>query len=271
MQTLQRERPGRRHAAFLVHYLVLLFSAEFLVAFAGPSGQGALVLGGLLIDVFLVVSLPVEASLLASKDPPLAAFLGALVLPPLLRVVTLSTPMTPFSTVQWLAIVSVPLLLATFAVMRALGLRPRDVFLSLGERRFTGLNILLVASGLSIGFVEYQILHVTPSMSGTSSGDFAFAAFALFLATGLAEELIFRGVLLRTGIPLLGRRGAVGYSAIIFAGLHVGFMSVPDLLLAFVVGLAFGVVVLVSQTLWGAVGAHTLANVALYLIFPLGI
>jgi len=268
---LRPERPLRRHAAFLSHYIIVLVAAELLVAFADASGQGTLVVVGLLLDVYLVVSLPIEASLLATKDPPLAAFLAALVLPPLLRVVSLSTPLTPFTTIQWLAIVSVPLLMACFAVMRALDLRPRDVFIGFGDRRLIALNIAVAASGLGIGYLEYRLLHVAPWITARSSGDFAFAALAIFLATGLAEELIFRGILLSTGIRLLGRRGALLYVTVVFAALHVGFLSVPYLVVAFAVGLVFALVVLLTKTLWGTVLAHSLANVALYLIFPFGL
>ena len=268
---LRPVRPARRHMIFLGHYLVVLVIAEVLLASAEAPGQATLVVVGLLLDVYLLVSLPIEAAWLATKDRPLAAFLGALVLPPILRVVSLSTPLTPFTTAQWLAIVSVPLLLACFGVMRALDLRPKDVFVGLGDRRLITLNIAVAASGLGIGYGEYRLLHVAPWLTARGSGDFAFAALAIFLATGLAEELIFRGILLSTGVRLLGRRGALLYVAVVFAALHIGFLSAPYVVVAFAVGLVFGLVVLLTRTLWGTVGAHTLANVALYLVFPFGL
>ena len=268
---LRAERPLRRRLVFLGHYLIVLVAAEALLAVAEVPEQATLVVVGILLDVYLLVSLPIEAAWLATKDRPLAAFLGALVLPPILRVVSLSTPLSPFTMVQWLAIVSVPLLLACFAVMRALELRPQDVFVGLGDRRLIGLNVAVAASGLGLGYGEYRLLHVAPWLTTRGAGDFAFAAFAIFLATGLAEELIFRGILLSTGVKLLGRRGALLYVAVVFASLHIGFLSVPYVLVAFAVGLAFGLVVLVTKTLWGTVVAHTLANVALYLVFPFGL
>lgn len=261
----------RRRALLLVHYLAVLIAAELLIAFASVTGNEWSALLGLILEIFLMLSFPVLASLLVARDKPLASFLGALMLAPLLRVVSLATPVTPFTTIEWLAIISVPLLLAAGAVMHAQGLRPRDVFLSLGVRRYAPLTVALVAAGFAIGLLEFQVIRPEPWIEGSGSSEFPLAVVAIFLTTGLTEELIFRGILLRTGIPLLGRRGAVAYVSVVFASLHIGFMSAPELLIAFVVGLVFGAVVLLTRSIWGAVGSHTLANVALYLLLPFGL
>jgi len=262
------EPSPRRRAAFLIHVLAVLIAAELLLVFASLDNAEFPALLGLLLEFSLVLSLPVAASFLYASDEPLAAFLGALTLAPLLRIVSLATPSAPFTTINWLAIVSVPLLLATAAVMHALRLRPRDVSLGPGDRGYASLNIGLIVAGLGIGLLEFQILRPQAWIEGASSPNLPFAIFVVFLTTGLAEELIFRGILLRTGVQLLGRRGALVYVSVLFAALHIGFMSVPSLLLAFIIGLVFGAVVLRTQTLWGAIGARGLANVALYLILP---
>lgn len=263
-------RSVRSHVLFLTHYVAILVAAELLLVFANLTGNGTLALLGMLFDVFLVVSLPVEAYLFVAKDRPLATFLGALMLPPLVRVVSLSIPTAYFTTVEWLAIVGVPLLLAAAAVMNAAGLRRADVFLGLGERRYIAINILIIFIGFGLGFVEYRILRPEPWIPASDRGQLPFAVVAIFLTNGLAEELIFRGILLRTGVALMGRQGALLYVTLVFTVLHVGFMSVPDLVFVFVVGLVFGIAVLFTRSLWGVVGAHTLANVALYLILPFG-
>jgi membrane protease YdiL (CAAX protease family) len=262
------EPSPRRRATFLIHVLAVLIAAELLFVFASLDNAEFPALLGLLLEFSLVLSLPVAASFLYASDEPLAAFLGALTLAPLLRIVSLATPSTPLTTINWLAIVSVPLLLASAAVMHALRLRPRDVFLGPGDRRYSPLNVGLIASGFGIGLLEFQIIRPAPWIEGANSPNLPFAIFVVFLTTGLVEELIFRGILLRTGVQLLGRRGGLVYVTVLFAALHIGFMSVPSLLLAFILGLVFGAVVLRTQSLWGAIGAHALANVALYLILP---
>ncbi len=261
----------RRRAGFLIHPLAVLIAAELMFVFASVSQVEWPAFLGLILDIFLVVSLPVQASLVYVKDRPLATFLGALLLAPLLRVVTLTIPPTSFSTVGWLAVVSVPLLLAAGAVMFAQRLSPRDVFLAPGARRYLPLNVALLIAGFGIGLVEFQVLRPDPWIDAPGSPELPFAIVAVFLATGLAEELIFRGILLSRAVPLLGRRGALMYTTAVFAALHIGYVSVPEFLVAFLLGLVFGIVVLLTRTIWGAAGSHGVANVLLYLVLPYGL
>jgi len=263
-------RTRRWHVALLAHYVVILAAAEVLLAFANLDGNGTMALLGLLFDLFLVVSLPIEASVLVTRDKPLAEFLGALVLPPLIRVVTLSIPSTYFTTVEWTLVVSLPLLLAVAAVMQAEGLRRADMFLSVGNRRYLPVSVTLAFVGLGLGFAEYRILRPDPWIATRDMGQMALAGIAIFLSNGLVEELAFRGILLRTGIPLLGQRGTLLFGSLVYAALHIGTLSPLDIAFAFAVGLVFGVVVLLTRSLLGAIGAHTLASAALYLILPFG-
>ena len=258
---------GRRRAVFLVHYIAILVVAELLIVFAGTIDQEWPALVALVLEIFLAFSLPVIGSFLVG-DRPLAAFLGALTLPPLLRIVSIATPATFLTPSQWLGISSVPLILAAVAVMQAQGLRPRDVFLALGVRRYAALNIALVAAGFAIGFAEFQVVQPSPLVPTPESPEFPLALFAVVLTTGVTEEIIFRGVLLRTAVPVLRRAGAVAYVSAVNACLVIGFESVPVLLFVFASGLVFGAVVLVTESLWGAVGSHAIASIALYLILP---
>jgi membrane protease YdiL (CAAX protease family) len=260
--------PWTTLGAVLVPYAVALVAAELLLVLAVLTNDPEYLLLGLLLDVSLVLVLVVHASLVAPKDERLAAFLGALVLAPIVRVASMSTPFLPFTIIQWLAIISLPLLFAALAVMHGQGLRPRDVYLALGARRAVVANVGLGAFGLVLGFVEYQILLPEPWIDTFTPANLLLAGFVVFLATGLAEELIFRGVLLRTGIRLLGVGKALLYITVVFTALHIGFLSPLDLLFVFFAGLFFGLAVLATGSMWGAVAAHTLANVMLYLVMP---
>lgn len=262
--------PRRRRITILLQFLTVMVVAELLLVFSTLTGDAIFAFGGLVIDLALVFVLPLVAAYTVPKDRTMASFLGALVLAPLLRVVSLATPLAPFSTIQWLAIVSVALLLSTAAVMHAQRLRPRDVFLGLGDRRFIPFNVALAVFGFLLGSLEFQILHPEPWIGDPPTEPFAVAVVVVFLATGLAEELIFRGVLLRTGTRLLGRRVGLVYVTLVFAVLHIGFLSAAELLFVVFLGLLFGIVVLVTGSLWGVAAAHTTANVALYLLLPLG-
>src|SRR5947208_1249907 len=90
----------------------------------------------------------------------------------------------------------------------------------------------------------------------------------VFLATGLSEELIFRGILLRRAVEALGGRSGLLYVTAIFASLHIFFLSGFDLLFVFGVGLFYGFVALKTKNLWGVILSHCLGNVILYLVAP---
>ena len=93
------------------------------------------------------------------------------------------------------------------------------------------------------------------------------ASVILMVSTGFAEELIFRGVIQRASIQALGRFGLL-YVAILFAVLHIGYGSIPDLILVFTVALLFGWVAEATWSLLGVTLAHGLTNIVLFLVMP---
>jgi membrane protease YdiL (CAAX protease family) len=89
----------------------------------------------------------------------------------------------------------------------------------------------------------------------------------LLLCTGFVEEFIFRGVLQRTAVEAFGGWGIV-YVSLLFAILHMGFLSWIDVVFVFVVALFFGWVVKKTGSLFGVTLAHGITNIVLYLIIP---
>jgi hypothetical protein len=85
--------------------------------------------------------------------------------------------------------------------------------------------------------------------------------------TGLLEEFIFRGLIQRSALENLGRRGLL-YGAALFAVLHLGYRSALDVIFVFGVALFFGWVVVRTGSILGVTLSHGLTNVALYLFIP---
>jgi len=88
------------------------------------------------------------------------------------------------------------------------------------------------------------------------------------LATGLSEELIFRGIMLKDAQDSLGITNGLLYVTSVFAVLHLRFLSGTDLTFVFFVGLFYGVVAAKTKTILGVTLSHGLANVMLYLVAP---
>jgi membrane protease YdiL (CAAX protease family) len=174
----------------------------------------------------------------------------------------------PLNTIPWLALVSVPLLVAIVAVSYVQRLRPRD--LGLGIRRWQEIPLqgLIALTGIPLGLLEYAILKPTAWIPADTVGAIAVGGLVIFLATGLSEELIFRGILLKRAVEALGERSGLLYVTALFASLHIFFLSASDLVFVFAVGLFYGFVVLNTKNLWGAILSHSLGNVMLYLVAP---
>lgn len=93
-------------------------------------------------------------------------------------------------------------------------------------------------------------------------------AVILLVSTGLLEEVIFRGVLQNAAMRALGVPGLVDVSAL-FAVLHIGHLSVTDVLFVFLVGLVFAALVRRTGSLLGVTLAHGATSIGRFLVFPL--
>ena len=87
------------------------------------------------------------------------------------------------------------------------------------------------------------------------------------LFIGFGEEFIFRGVLQRSAVEAFNGWGVI-YASLLFATLHMGFLSWLDVAFVFVVALFFGWVVQKTGSILGVTLAHSITNIMLYLVAP---
>jgi membrane protease YdiL (CAAX protease family) len=256
----------RSHLVPVVTYFSIVVIAESVAAF-GREPNGFMV--AMAIHVVLLFALISHSALLATSDERLSRFLAVLSLAPLIRILSLGLPFTPFTIVQWLFIISLPLVAGGFTMMQVMGLTLRDVYIRLMDMRQIFLQTAVVASGFGLGAVEYFILVPEEAwIDSLTLQQFLPAVAAITLASGLAEELIFRGLLLPRSEEIFGRMSGLLFVSLLFAAMHIGFKSVADLIFVFVVGFYFGYVVQRTRNLIGVILAHGFANVVLYLLLP---
>jgi membrane protease YdiL (CAAX protease family) len=178
--------------------------------------------------------------------------------------VSLATPLAGFRLVYWYLLTGVPIFIAAFAVVRYLQL-PRQRFAL--QLKLTPGQLLVGASGLALGYVEYLILRPQPLIPEWNAVYVIEALLILTLFTGLVEEIVFRGLMQHAADWVLGKAGVI-YVASIFAILHIGYKSLADMAFVFAVALYFGFYVRRTRSIFGVTLAHGLTNVALFLIFP---
>lgn len=235
-------------------YLAALIVAELVVSLVSPfAGFG--------LHAALLFALPVHALVARPGDRRL---LLALTLAPLVRIVSLGLPLAHLPVIYWYLLTSVPLFVGGIMAARTLGLSRRQLGLRWG-RLPTQVAITMV--GLPLGVAEYLILRPAPLISRLSLQQVWLPALILIACTGLLEEFLFRGVLQAPARACLGRWGIVFVSAV-FAALHIGYLSVADVVFVFLVGMLFALLSLRSGSILGVTLAHGLTNMLLYLILP---
>ncbi len=123
--------------------------------------------------------------------------------------------------------------------------------------------------GVPLGLIEFYILRPGDWVSGSFTvAAVAGAVVVMFFATGLAEELIFRGIMLQRARESLGTISGIVFVTGVFATLHLFYQNAYDLVFVFCVGLFYAAVVVRTRSLWGVILSHTFANVILYVLAP---
>lgn len=248
-------RATRRNGLILWIYLALITLAELLTALGNPQL-------GLALHALLLIGLALHGALARSKTT--RNMVLALTLAPLIRLLSLSLPLTRLPQISWYPVVAVPLLLATWVVIRQVGATRRELGLTRGQ---LPLQLALMSGGLALGVIEFLILRPSPLLATFSWSALVLAGITLLISTGFTEELIFRGLLQTTARPALGRWSLL-YVALLFAVLHIGYLSAFDVLFVFIVGLIFGWIVRLGGSILGVTLAHGLTNIILFLILP---
>jgi membrane protease YdiL (CAAX protease family) len=244
--------------AWVAVYLCAITLAELLTTFLPVVEMGLVFHGAVL------VTLVVHSALVVSRREQ--RILLTLAFAPLIRMVSLSIPLTNLPQIYWYMIIGTPLFLAAFLVTKYAAFGNQEIGLTLRRWRF---QLLIGLSGIGLGYLEYLILRPKPLASGISLVQTFFPALVLLIFTGLLEEFIFRGLMQRAFVAIFGRFEGVLYVSLVFAVLHFGYKSILDAIFVFWVAVLFSVSVLYTGSIVGATLAHGLTNISLFLVFPI--
>jgi uncharacterized protein len=249
--------PSFRQTAIGLGYLAFITLAELVTTMGDPKvglGLHALVLTALLLHGSMI------------DKGLMRRFVILLSLAPLIRILSLSIPLSRLGlpVIYWYLVIGVLLAIAAIVAGRIAGLEWRRIGWT---TRNWPVQCLIGLIGLGLGLVEYWILRPGPLAPVMNLEDILVSIFILLFFTGVLEEFIFRGLMQSASMQVLGRFGLI-YVAILFAVLHLGYKSVPDLVFVLLVGLLFGWLAWKTQSLLGASLAHGIANICLYVFFP---
>ena len=238
-------------------YFLAIASAELLTVYLQP-------MVGVLCHGLVLIALLIQSGLIA--EPQQRNLTLALGLVPLIRILSLSLPLAQLPQVYWFPLIYAPLLAATVVVMWIVGLKASDVGLVSRELPFQ-ISLGLV-TGLAFGIVEYLIIRPESLITGFTFEQVWLPAVILLCTTGFVEELMFRGVLQRLAGPAMGSWKGIIYVSLIFAILHLGSLSLLDVIFVLFVAFFFGAIVKRTGSLIGVTLSHGIANILLYLVMP---
>ena len=236
-------------------YLAAIAVAELLTVFLDPFW-------GITAYLFVLALLIGNATL--TRTQPIHRLYLALGLVPLIRIVSLSMPLSRVTLLYWYPIMAIPIALGVLGVAAALRMKPSDLGLTV---KGIGLQILVALSGIAIGLADYVILKPQPLIEVLTLHSVVVPALILLVATGLVEELVFRGVIQRAA-ETVGAWGWI-YVAVMSSVLQIGHHSIFHWLLALGMAMLYGWVVKRSGSIVGVALSHGIINVCLYLLFPL--
>ena len=248
-------------------YLLLVSGAELLTNYDAKTGIAS--------HAIILFVLLFHSALESDKDKNLSRFLMALVLAPLIRILSLSLPLVGFSWISWFMLISIPIFVAIFTCIRLQELSPKDVGLFIPKLNLRhmpiGAGVILLA--IPLGILEYQILKPSP-LPGSGIANFITSALILIIYTGFLEELAFRGLIQYNAIKLMSKWWGIILVASIFGVLHIGNISpeipitILDCVLAFFAGFVFSVVREKTGSIYGISLSHGVINIMLFLVMP---
>lgn len=253
----------RKLSVICAAYLLLVTCAE-LVTIYNPKA-------GIASHAVILFALLLHSGMESDKDKNLSTFLLALILAPLIRILSLSMPFIHFSGISGFLLISIPIFIAIFTCMWLQGHRAKDIGLSLSKLKYIPIEAGVILLAIPFGIIEYQILKPAP-FPGLGSGavNLITASLIFIVCTGFLEELAFRGLIQHNAIRLMNKWWGILFVSTIFGVLHVGNLS-PwhlDCVLAFSAGFVFSIVREKTGSIYGISVSHGIINTILFLIAP---
>ncbi len=236
-------------------YLLIITSIEALVTLTHP-------IVGLLSYALLLIVLTLHSGLGQRGESRRLAL--ALTLIPLVRLLAFTLPLMNLPQMFWYPVVALPLLLAAWVIVRQAGLNRHILGLHGHNHTF---HLMMMTGGVGLGAVQYAILQTQSEVEIAPINVLLLPAVLLILLNGFTEELIFRGLIQTTATPMM-KRWALVYAALMFAVLHIGYLSVPLVIFAFLLGLLFGQIFAWSRSIIGVALVHGTTNATQLVLLP---
>ncbi len=241
--------------ASLFVYLAAVALAEAVGVWVNP-------LYGVVLACLLITLMLVHYGLTAA---PYRRVLPALMLAPLLRVLSLTLTVPALPPAFSYALIGLPMLVAAVLAAHHLGLGPGRLGLGL---RYPLLQLVIAGTGVPLSLAAFSIMRPAPAVDISHWPSWLALAAAVVIFGGFMEEFVFRGLFQQVAGEVFGGAAAVILSSLLFAVLYLGSLSVGYILFVGLVGIYFGYCVHKTGSIWGVTLAHSVMNLGLIIFLP---
>jgi len=237
---------------------VLFFTtiAELFITFTTP-----LAAMGLHVTVMFVLLYNV----LHTVNPIRRRLQTVLLLVPLTRILFLALPLTNLSRVYSSLAISIPLFIAIMMIIWQESWSREELGFTFNH---WPLQTVTAISGLGFGLLQYHLIRPEAFTTELTWQAALVPALILMVSTGYLDELMFRGLIQNAALPILGHWPSILFVASLFAILNLSYLPLLGVLLVFMIGVIFGLVVAHSRSIVGVTLAHGIMNIMLFLIWP---
>ena len=249
-------KTSRNEKILALGYVLALVIAEVTVTYFNKET-------GLIIEAFILLALLINSSFSVSYN--YSVLLRSMMALPMIRIIGLSIPLMQIQPLYWFPIIAVPLFAASYTIMKNQGLTREHIGLIWGNKK---VQFLIALTGIFLGITEYIILQPKPLISTLNPVNLLIASIILIISTGLAEELIFRGIIQKNAENVFGVLIGLVYTAVLFTALHIGWNNIYDLIFVFGVAMFYGYTFQKTRSIIGITLSHGISNSFLFLIVP---
>ncbi len=246
--------PTRNQSYILIFYVMIMIFGELITTYN--------LSGGLIFQVILMIILTINS--ISTGSTRFSYLLQAMILLPLIRIMSIIVPLSGIQSIYWILIMLVPLMVAIIVLMQSQNISRKSIGFIRGN---LPLQLGIGSTGLILGYIEYQIIQPTALIPGLNSIDI-FAGVIILMSAGILEEIIFRGIIQRNAENIMGKLWGVVFASALFTILNIGwnFLGYPAFI--FLVSMFYGYLFQKTRNIIGVGISHGLCNVVLFLLLP---
>ncbi|MFZ3383728.1 MAG: type II CAAX endopeptidase family protein [Candidatus Methanoperedens sp.] len=244
--------------AFIIIIFIAITTSQYIFAYKDVSY-------GIILSLVITLSIYIVISIVAMKEEYIRSA-ESLALIPLYVLFTSSLP--------WFFINQQYMIPAVYSVILALCLwhmKEHDLdFRNLGFTKHKILKYALLGLLFAIpsGLIEYMVLAPNPPSPFFEAKYLLRDTIYMLFFVGLAEELLFRGLIFNDLKNIFGWKSALLGQAVLFGIMHMSWRSPLEIVFTTSAGLFLGYFYHRTNSLAGPISMHAANNVMLVSVFP---